>query len=717
MNHIPLLTATIRLEQDIVHARQRARQIAQLLQFDAQDQTRIATAVSELVRNAFTYATGGAVEFALDRNGGATMLMVRVVDKGPGIQRIDDILNGRYVSPTGVGLGLAGAKRLMDRFEIATGPKGTTVTLGKRLSAGVPPLSEQRIAAIAKQLLNQAPQNPLEEVQQQNRELMRALDALRERQEELANLNRELEDTNRGVVALYAELDEKADYLQRANEVKTRFLADMTHEFRTPLNSILSLSRLLLDCVDGPLNEEQARQVALIRRSASSLSDLVNDLLDLAKVEAGKVTVKPAPFDVNDLFGALRGMLRPLLAHNASVRLLFEDPIDVDVIDTDEGKVSQILRNFISNALKYTEQGDVRVRVVRDGDNVIFSVSDTGIGIAPEDRDRIFEEFVQVDTPLQRKIQGTGLGLPLARKLARLLGGDVWLSSELGAGSTFYVSMPVRYARQEVRRVEVDSAAIRADDVLTALVIEDDVSALLFYQKCLTGAGVRILSARDLRTAREVLAQTRPNVIIADVLLENEESWHFLAELKSNADTRAIPVMVSTVISAERRARSLGAEAFLQKPVECSTLLDNIERLTRQLETLVLVDDDATARYALKRMLPSERYRVVEAENGVLALRLAQEMKPAGILLDLLMPGVSGLTLLKELRSHSATAHVPVVVHTSKPLDETEQEVLLTLRAAYLSKSVTADAGASTASLIEKSLNAARRLVQQQEAH
>lgn len=715
MNHVPLLTATIRLEHDIVHARQRARQIAQLLQFDAQDQTRIATAVSELARNAYHYAKGGRVEFAFERNGEA-MLTVRITDTGPGIQRIDDILNGRYVSPTGMGLGLAGAKRLMDRFDIMTGAAGTTIVLAKRLSAGAAPPSDQRIAAVAKQLLSEAPQNPLEELQQQNRELMRALDSLRERQEELANLNRELEDTNRGVVALYAELDEKADFLQRANEVKTRFLADMTHEFRTPLNSILSLSRLLLDCVDGPLNDEQARQVGLIRKSASSLSDLVNDLLDLAKVEAGKVTVKAAPFDVYDLFGALRGMLRPLLAHNASVRLLFDDPVDIDVIDTDEGKVSQILRNFISNALKYTEQGEVRVHAVRDGDNVVFSVADTGIGIAPEDQTRIFEEFIQVDSPLQKKIKGTGLGLPLARKLARLLGGDVWLSSEIGAGSTFYVSVPMRYVGNEAWRMEVEPLAQWVDDLLTVLVIEDDIGSLVFYQKCLAGAGMRMLAARDLRTARQFLTQNRPDIIVADILLEGEETWHFLAELKSNADTRSIPVMVSTIIAAERRARSLGAEAFHQKPVECAPLLADIERLTQQLETLVLVDDDATARYTLKRMLPSERYRVVEAENGALALRLAHEVKPAGILLDLLMPGVSGFALLQELRNHPSTARVPVVVHTSKPLDETEHEALRTLRAVYLSKSATADAGASTASLIEKSLNAARRVMQQQEA-
>ena len=189
---------------------------------------------------------------------------------------------------------------------------------------------------------------------------MRTLDELRQRQEELARLNRELEDTNRGVVALYAELDERADHLRRADEVKTRFLSNMTHEFRTPLNSILALTRLLLDRVDGELTPEQERQVYFIRKSAENLSELVNDLLDLAKVEAGKIVVRPAEFEVRNLFGALRGMLRPLLL-NTSVNLVFEEPDGIPPLHTDEGKVSQILRNFISNALKFTEQGEVRV--------------------------------------------------------------------------------------------------------------------------------------------------------------------------------------------------------------------------------------------------------------------------------------------------------------------------------------------------------------------
>lgn len=440
-----ILTIEIRFEQDVVMTRQRTRQIAKLLGFDSQDQTRIATAVSEIARNAFQYARGGKVEFWVEGSS-PQIFMISIGDKGSGIANLKTILDGRYKSETGMGLGIIGTKRLMDQFQIESSPgDGTHVLMGKTLPKRAPILTAKRLAQIVDELVMRSPQNPFEEIQQQNQELLRTLEELQKRQAELAQLNRELEDTNRGVVALYAELDEKADSLQRANELKTRFLSNMSHEFRTPLNSIMSLSRILLDRMDGELTPEQEKQVTFIRKSAEGLSELVNDLLDLAKVEAGKLTVYPKEFEVSDLFGALRGMLRPLLTYNSSISLVFEEPVGIPTLCTDEGKVAQILRNFISNALKYIEQGEVRVCAVRLGNAVVFSVADTGIGIAPEDQERIFEEFIQVDSHLQKRVKGTGLGLPLSRKLAELLGGSVSLKSELGVGSTFYAAIPLVY--------------------------------------------------------------------------------------------------------------------------------------------------------------------------------------------------------------------------------------------------------------------------------
>jgi signal transduction histidine kinase len=279
---------------------------------------------------------------------------------------------------------------------------------------------------------------------QQHSELLHTQAELRSCQDELLNLTRELEDTNRGVVALYAELDEKALHLRRADAMKSRFLSNVSHEFRTPLSSIRALTKLLLDRTDGELSAEQAKQVMFIRHAAEDLSEMVNDLLDLAKIEAGKNEVRPTEFDLSRLFGALRGMLRPLLVAD-NVDLVFEEVGSIDELYTDEAKVSQILRNFISNALKFTERGEVRIRAAaEDGDRLRFSVIDTGIGIARENLQLIFEEFSQIENPLQRRVKGTGLGLPLCRRLAELLQGRIEVESSPGQGSIFSLVLPRR---------------------------------------------------------------------------------------------------------------------------------------------------------------------------------------------------------------------------------------------------------------------------------
>ena len=266
---------------------------------------------------------------------------------------------------------------------------------------------------------------------------------------EIAALSEELTETNNGVVALYAELDDRAEQLRHASELKSRFLSYMSHEFRTPLGAIESLSRILLDRMDGPLNDEQEKQVGFMRDAAAELTEMVNDLLDLAKVEAGRITISPAWFEMMDLFSALRGMFRPILDRE-SVTLTFEEPDHPTRLYTDHKKLSQILRNFISNALKFTPNGSVRVSAVYDSDETVtFSVIDTGIGIEPEHLPTLFNDFVQLDSSLQKRLRGTGLGLSLSKRLAELLGGTVGVTSELGLGSTFFVTIPIRLTGHE----------------------------------------------------------------------------------------------------------------------------------------------------------------------------------------------------------------------------------------------------------------------------
>jgi signal transduction histidine kinase len=260
---------------------------------------------------------------------------------------------------------------------------------------------------------------------------------------EAQGLREELEETNRGVVALYAELDAQAEQLREATELKSRFLAYMSHEFRTPINSIRSIARLLMDRVDGPLSPEQERQVGFIQHTATEFAEMVDDLLDLAKVEAGRVEISPAWFEMVDLFSALRGMFKPVLT-NPDVNLVFEEPADVLKLYTDDRKLSQILRNFIANALKFTQRGEVRVSVRLVGEMATFSVADTGIGIAPEFHDAIFDDYSQVQSPLQKRLRGTGLGLALSKRLAVMLGGSVGVQSALGKGSVFSLTIPVQ---------------------------------------------------------------------------------------------------------------------------------------------------------------------------------------------------------------------------------------------------------------------------------
>jgi len=274
----------------------------------------------------------------------------------------------------------------------------------------------------------------LEQMQEENARLVA----------ENAALRAELEETNQGVLALYAELDQQAVQLREVSDLKSRFLSYMSHEFRTPLGSILSMTRLLEDGFDGPLNDEQLRQVRFVSASASELREMVDDLLDLAKIEAGRITISRGWFDLMDLFAALRGMFRPLVESNQRIELLFEDPPPLPMLYTDDKKLAQILRNYISNAIKFTPEGQVVVSATMEGDaEVRFTVRDTGIGIAPELLQALFEDFVQVDSPLQKRLRGTGLGLSLCKRFAELLGGRVAVESLPGSGSAFHVVLPV----------------------------------------------------------------------------------------------------------------------------------------------------------------------------------------------------------------------------------------------------------------------------------
>lgn len=553
-----LLTVLIRDEQDVVTTRQRARELAGLLGFDHQDQIRIATAVSEIARNAQRYGAGGKAGFYVEDAPAA--LVASISDSGPGIRDVNAILEGRYRSSSGMGLGIVGAQRLVDGFSIESTPgKGTVVQLRKNLPASAPTLTSERLGRICDGLASSAqPGDLVTELQLQNQELLRSLEELRVREEELRRLSSELQETNRGVVALYAELDERAEHLRSADEAKSRFLSHVSHEFRTPLNSILALCTLLLSRADGPLTPEQEKQVGYLRRSAEQLYELVNDLLDLAKVEAGKSTVRVSEFEVASLFGTLRGMLKPLLGDD-KVNLIFEEPRGVPVLRSDESKVAQILRNFISNALKFTEKGEVRVtaKLAEHEQAIVLAVADTGIGIPAEHQHAVFDEFTQIDNPLQRHTKGTGLGLALSKKLAELLGGTIRLESIPGAGSTFSLVLPLATVSGE-----------RSPGSKRVLVIDDEEVSRYLIRQTLTAARFEVQEAaggmEGLRKAREQGHQA----ILLDLNMEGMNGFEVLRQLKADPATSPIPVVIVTskaLRNDEKEALERSASAVLSK--------------------------------------------------------------------------------------------------------------------------------------------------------
>lgn len=546
MNRTALITLVIASEADVVACRQRARDIGRGLALTPTDQVRVATAVSEIARNALVYAREGRCEVSVE-SGPPARVWFDISDRGPGIPHLDDIRAGRHRSSRGLGIGLLGSGNLVDAFEIVTEPgRGTRVRLGKDLPAHERPLTD-RLRDVTAELARSTPVDPFEVLRAQNRELLESLAEVQQQREELTVINGELAETNRGVIALYAELDARAELSRQVAEQKSGFLANMGHEFKTPLGAMLSILDLLLAELDGPLSSEQKRQLHLVQSAAKDLSTMVSDLLDLAKLEAGKSRLRLERFRLPKLLGSLRGMLRPLV-QRATVQLVVEDPPEsIEELHTDEGKLSQILRNFVSNALKFTPEGEVRLRASRIAPGMLrLEVTDTGIGIGPEHQEAVFEEFFQVEGPLQKGAQGTGLGLPLTRRLAEALGGRVWMNSKPGVGSTFGVDLPTIHPSVRVEAEEPVPAPASPRRGKLALIIDDDEPSRFVLSRLLTEAGFEVIEAGTATEGQELAFRRHPSVIFLDLRLPDRSGTAVLETLQGDARTRATPVIVYT---------------------------------------------------------------------------------------------------------------------------------------------------------------------------
>ncbi len=565
-----LLTVAIRVEADVFVARQRGRALAQIAGLDTQDQVRFATALSEVARELLTHTSGAVAVFAV---AAGPSLVVELTAA--------QLSDSDRPAPTG----LERAARLVDYSDASLRDGRAVVTLAKRM----PGWSEQdreHVAELRERVRALAPASAMDDLAEQNAQLLAALGEVEAKQQALMRVNEELEETNRGVlalydelsqelertnqgvVALYADLDETSTRLRQAHAAKNRLAANISHELRAPLSSVLGLTRLLLDEDSGPLSDDQRLQLRYIRGSCSDLLELVSDLLRLAKAEAGRLTPTFGPVNVAAVLARIQGTLAPTTA-DRDVALVVTAAPDLAEITTDETMLTHILRNLVTNGLKFTSAGEVRVTAARAEQEGMaeFAVSDTGIGIAPQDRDRVFEEFYQVPTRLQANVTGTGLGLPYARQLAVLLGGELTVDSVVGQGSVFTLRLPITPdVSSAAAPVRPEAAGGRGEPAVRALVVASDSHALDGLARTLAGAGVNVRETSADDDAIALARAHRPDVVFVDMRPTDTRSAAVFADLRTDPLLADVPVVVVTADDGgDAPPRVLGAFAVCRE--------------------------------------------------------------------------------------------------------------------------------------------------------
>lgn len=459
--------------------------------------------------------------------------------------------------------------------------------------------------------------------------------------------------------------------LREASAAKSKFLANMSHELRTPLNAILGFAELLIDEPQGGYEADRRKQfLEQIYKSGKHLLDLINDILDLAKVEAGQMDLRRLAFSLRGVVRSAIDTVQPLAAAK-KLSLIVEQTADTALF-ADQGKVSQMLLNLLSNAIKFTpEGGRITVAVAELDNEVRLSVADTGIGITAADQEKLFVEFQQVGERPSGEQQGTGLGLALTRRLAELHGGRVWVESEPGAGSRFYVALPLK--SQSDALLEADAVATRESDGPLVMVVEDQNSAAALLSVTLRRAGYQVKVVRSGADVLESAVRLRPDAITLDILLPGVDGWEILRSLKESPETRNIPVVVVSVLDDRSLGFALGADDYLVKPAPREKLLEFVTRHTlvrkdgERAVRILAVDDDAVALQLLRDSL-APQFTLLTAEDGVTGIDMARSERPDAVILDLLMPMMSGFEVAAALKSDPNTRDIPILILTAKNL-------------------------------------------------
>ena len=563
-----------------------------------------------------------------------------------------------------------------------------------------------------------------EELRVSNEELEEQSRALKESQARLEQQQVEMEQTNSQLEEQTQELETQRDELEKANSLiqlrakeveqasryKSDFLANMSHELRTPLNSSLILAKLLADNAEENLTPEQVKYAQTIQSSGNDLLNLINDILDLSKIEAGHVDIRPEPVSIERVINSLRHLFDPL-ADEKGLAFTFEvSPETPSVIETDPQRLEQILKNLIANAIKFTEKGSVSLSVRTLGDSrIAISVTDTGIGIAEDQQARIFEAFHQADSTISRRFGGTGLGLSISREVVRLLGGTLQLTSRPGSGSTFTVVIPQRYAGAEaLAQTPYDlsqstvsdvplpptpeparptaNGALEDDRLKTdetarrLLIIEDDRSFAMILRDLAHESNFQALIAETAQEALELARQFLPSAIVLDVGLPDQSGLSVLDRLKRDVRTRHIPIHIISASDYSERALSMGAIGYALKPVQRDQLVGMLEsleaKISQNLRRVLIVEDNEVQREAVSNLIGSHDVETVGAGTAAECLTLLQQQTFDCMVLDLSLPDASGFELLETLSQDSTHSFPPVIVYTGRVLTREEEQML-----------------------------------------
>ena len=489
------------------------------------------------------------------------------------------------------------------------------------------------------------------------------------------------------------ELEFQRRQVEEANRLKGEFLSNMSHELRTPLNSIMALSRVLIMQAGGKLSPEEANYLEVIERNGRQLLSLINDILDLSKIEAGKMEINPTLFSIRTTLETIVENIE-VLARKKGIEIRQNIPPDLPLMESDEARVHQILQNILANAVKFTGTGHVTVTAARADNEILITIADTGIGISAEDLPHIFDEFRQADGTASRHFEGTGLGLTIARKAALLLGGEIRVQSQPAQGSVFTVVLPVRWPNTGGVHPEERPAASALSAPAPApaggrkvLIVDDDPATAEVIADYLAGAGYMPLTAASGREALRLARDHQPYAITLDLIMPEMDGWEVLQQLKAEPATARIPVIIMSVSEDRQTGFALGAAGYLVKPVDSRTLLDEIRRSGgRQVQTIMVVDDNEIDRRELAALIEEHHMQAIAVDSGARCLELLTATRPDLLILDLMMPEMDGFKLLERLRTSPATMDLPVLVVTAKDLTAADRERLRGNVAAILEK-------------------------------